>query len=510
MLRHVGSNWLLSAFQILVVLILSPFVVQSLGVEAFGVWVIVVAMTNFIGILVLGLPMASVRHVAEHVATGDTTKMNRAIATCLGMALGLSLIALAAGVALFSVFKATYLADPQWAGLSHSLTAEAQTAMGLMVLNVAAGFVGRLPYALYDAHQDFVARNLVMGSGLSLRLILTLWLLAQTPTLVVLASILLSVMASEFVVALFVIKRRHPAIRFSLKAFDKKLTRGVLSFSLFAMLLNVGSRLAFQSNALVIGWFMLPEDATRYDIGNKIFGPLTNVFLGLSMVVLPLATSLKANLQEEDLRLTLLKWTKVAWSIAILSGLYLLVLGPHFLSLWFRDVYHDESGELLQVLMVSFLFFYPVRAVALPLLMGIGHAARPALALLLMGILNVVISLALIEKHGLIGVALGTAIPNALFAAAVFVMACREVQLPVIKVLSHTLGRSTLGALPVLGLLLWIERYWTPTDVPSLLLSGLATLGLFGIVWVGFVYRNDPHINLSTILTRQTGETDAS
>ncbi|MED5329989.1 MAG: polysaccharide biosynthesis C-terminal domain-containing protein, partial [Planctomycetota bacterium] len=205
-----------------------------------------------------------------------------------------------------------------------------------------------------------------------------------------------------------------------------------------------------------------------------------------------------------------LKWTKVAWSITILSGLYLLVLGPNFLSLWFRDVYHDESGELLQVLMVSFLFFYPVRAVALPLLMGIGHAARPALALLLMGILNVGISLALIEKHGLMGVALGTAIPNALFAAAVFVMACREVQLPVIKVLSHTLGRSTLGALPVLGLLLWIERYWTPTDVPSLLLSGLATLGLFGIVWVGFVYRNDPHINLSTILTRQTGETDTS
>ena len=45
---------------------------------------------------------------------------------------------------------------------------------------------------------------------------------------------------------------------------------------------------------------------------------------------------------------------------------------------------------------------------------------------LLAGVLNVVLSVALARPLGLAGVALGTAIPNVLFAAAVLVMACRE------------------------------------------------------------------------------------
>ena len=66
--------------------------------------------------------------------------------------------------------------------------------------------------------------------------------------------------------------------------------------------------------------------------------------------------------------------------------------------------------------MVSFLIFLPIRGVALPILMGLGKPGRPAVALLVMGLLNLGLSIALIGPLGLVGVALGTAVPNVLFA----------------------------------------------------------------------------------------------
>ena len=76
--------------------------------------------------------------------------------------------------------------------------------------------------------------------------------------------------------------------------------------------------------------------------------------------------------------------------------------------------------------MVSCFAFLPVRGVALPLLLGLGKPRIPTIAFLAAGVLNLVLSIALARPFGLAGVAIGTAIPNVLFAAVVLVVACRE------------------------------------------------------------------------------------
>ena len=58
---------------------------------------------------------------------------------------------------------------------------------------------------------------------------------------------------------------------------------------------------------------------------------------------------------------------------------------------------------------------------------------------------------------GLAGVALGTAIPNVLFAVVVLAIACRELGIPMASYLGYVVPRAALGALPVLALLLWFR-----------------------------------------------------
>jgi O-antigen/teichoic acid export membrane protein len=104
-LKHIGSNWALSGLQLAAMMWLTPFILDTLGPEPNGVWVTIVSMTGFLSLFVMGVPMSTVKHIAEHVTRGDTDKANRAIGTSAGISLGLAGCALAVSVPLYFAFE---------------------------------------------------------------------------------------------------------------------------------------------------------------------------------------------------------------------------------------------------------------------------------------------------------------------------------------------------------------------------------------------------------------------
>src|SRR5437773_12359346 len=179
--------------------------------------------------------------------------------------------------------------------------------------------------------------------------------------------------------------------------------------------------------------------------------------IAIAAVVMPAATRLQTQGKTADLREIFLKWSKVALSVTIMAGLFFGVLGPRFIAWWVGPQFEHAAGQVLQILMLSYLIFLPVRGVALPILMGLGKPRLPTIGFLVAGLVNLGLSILLVRPLGLAGVALGTAIPNVLFAAAVLVQACRELDAPVAEYLRYVFPRAALGALPVRGLLLWVK-----------------------------------------------------
>ena len=225
------------------------------------------------------------------------------------------------------------------------------------------------------------------------------------------------------------------------------------------------------------------------------------------MVVMPAATRMKAKGDTSELREVFLKWSKVALSLALCVGLYLVVAGPDFLRWWLgRTGHYDElSGTITQVLMLSFFFFLPVRGVALPILMGLGLPSRPALGILAMGVLNLGLSLVLVREHGVMGVALGTAIPNVLFAAFVLTVACRELGVGLAEYLSHVAGRALVASLVPVGLLLVWKSTWPLESTFEVFGAGVVHVAVFGLVWTLFVYRGDRHFDLGAMVRARLG-----
>jgi len=233
-----------------------------------------------------------------------------------------------------------------------------------------------------------------------------------------------------------------------------------------------------------------------YVVANSLIVYLMDFVVAIAAVVSPMATKLSTEGGLNELTEIFLKWSKVALSLTILTGLFLIVLGPRFIGQWIDPSFEQPSGQVLQILMLSSFLFLPVRGVALPILMGLGKPKAPTIAFLIAGILNLLLSVVLARPLGLVGVALGTAIPNVLFALLVLRLACRELGVTLAHYTHYVVPRAAIGAIPVMALLLWFKLGLQVQDMTSLVAAGSAVVVLFGLTWVFYVYRHDPYVDL--------------
>lgn len=495
MLRNVGSTWVVIVATVAATYVITPFVIQSLGRDGYGVWTLITALTGYLSLFALGVPMASVRFLAQHAAERDTARLNQIIGSCAGLYLMIGAGALVAGGVLTTLFL-------QWYDVPAGFRAEAPLAFGLMAAQVSAGFIGLLPEGILFAHHDFMVRNLIRLAGVLLRLGLTVALLWWRASLLTLALVQVACFVFDFGVSWLIVRRRYPGIRVSLADFDWSAVRRVFSFSIYVLLLTAGARLIFETNAIVIGAYRSVGDIAYYVVANSLVVYLMEFVLAIASVVSPMATRLQTEGRLDEMREVFLKWSKVAFSLTIAVGTFLFVLGPRFIGWWIEPSFEEPSGTVLQILILSSLVFLPVRGVALPTLVGLGKPRVPTFAFLATGIANLLLSIALVGPLGLAGVALGTAIPNVVFAIVVLTLACRELHISPFQYVRYVVPKVLLGALPILAFLEWCRLALNVTSFTGLAAAGSAMLLLFGLTAVFFIYRRDPYVDLRAHLGR--------
>src|SRR5438552_18621582 len=108
MLRNVGSNWMVTLTTIAATYVVTPFTIHALGQDGYGTWTLITSITGYMSLLALGVPMASVRYLAQHVAEGDQRKMNEALASCAGLYLMIGAAAVVIGLAATALFMRVF------------------------------------------------------------------------------------------------------------------------------------------------------------------------------------------------------------------------------------------------------------------------------------------------------------------------------------------------------------------------------------------------------------------
>ena len=151
-LKNVGSSWSALAINIVVGILLSPFIVHRLGDVAFGIWILIFSITGYYGMFDLGIRSSIVRYVSKYTATNETEKLARHVNTSLFTYTVIGSLAMIVTVALAASIDRIFRVPP-------AMQTQARWLMLMAGGSVALGFPLGVFGGILDGLQRFYLTN---------------------------------------------------------------------------------------------------------------------------------------------------------------------------------------------------------------------------------------------------------------------------------------------------------------------------------------------------------------
>jgi len=180
----------------------------------------------------------------------------------------------------------------------------------------------------------------------------------------------------------------------------------------------------------------------------------------------------------------LIRGSRYGMFIIMPVGLIFMIMGKAFIGLWMGKEYMALSGGVLMILMSAHFFSlsqFPSRAICY----GLGKHHIPAYIAGLNALINLGLSLILVRRYGVLGVAFGTTIPLVVLLGGFYlVYTCRIMKISIWKYCREVYTAPVLASIPF-GLLLYLFRTYRFPETWALLFGeiGVSLLVFTGIVW---------------------------
>ncbi len=445
--RNVFSNWVGYVVNIVVSFFLAPFMVHSLGNAGYGIWVLVGSLTGYLGVLDMGLRPAIVKFVARYKSLGDDLMVNRIVNTTLIILLFAAAIVFLASLVL-SFFSVGIFKIPD------EFHGQFQLIIIIVGLNLAASFPFAIFSALLAAFERFDLGNAIQICVFLVRAIFLVVFLKLGGGLVAVGVIALAAGVTESLWRARLSLKLFPKLEINRHLADRDTFKLIAAFSSYAFIMNIASRLSFQTDAIVIGAMLSTEAITSFSIGSTMVDYLLTLISYMSTTLLPVVSALEAQQNYEKLRQLLIIGTKYCVAIILPVSFTYLVLGETFISLWMGQQYGPTSAKVLAILTCGYFGFLS-QFVANVIFVGLGKLKYLAYLNIALAFVNLGLSIILVKWLGIYGSALGTAIPLIISGSILYpIYICRTVKLGFLRYVSKSYIRPLLASLPFLSLIL--------------------------------------------------------
>ena len=429
-------------------LLMVPLLLHHLGRETYGLYAALTAIVGYFALLTFGSTLAVPRYVADLAARGEAEALNALVSTYLVAFVVVGAVGLAAGLAATPLLT-------RWIAVPDALRGAIAPAWRLVIGGWAIGLAAGLFQSLLTGLSEVHLANLANSARTALNLAVAAAVLWSGG---VLADLLLGLLAATLVssFALYVVvRRRHPAIRLSLRHARLGTMRATLQPTAYYFLMQLAALVVMGTDNIVIGVFLGVERVAAYAVAFQLWAVMLAVLWSGIDVLLPFIARWSARAEDEALRRAFLRSTKYAFAGSALAAVVLVAHGRWLIARWVGpDLAID--GRLLTVFAFMLLTASPIHTAAL-VLAGMGRHRAPAIGGAVEAALNLALSLALVRPLGMIGVALGTAISGLVTNAWVAPKAaCAE-----------------LG----IGVRDYLRSALTPALAPALLAAGVAAIG---------------------------------
>jgi O-antigen/teichoic acid export membrane protein len=500
-IKNVGSSWFSLGLNIVVGIFLSPYILHRLGDTAFGLWVLIFSVTGYYGLFDLGIRSSVVRFVSKFTATGESSKLNRLVNTSLWtytlIGAVAMLITLACGSFVDSLFRIPpeFLTTARWLFL-------------IVGTSVSLGFPLGIFSGILEGLQRFYFLNITNVIAGLLRAVFIVIALRHGYGLLTVAIITVVLPLLMSLLRAAIVLRILP-LQFSWQYFDRGSFREIASYSSATFVVMIAYKLRFKTDELVIGAFLSSTAITYFAIGDRLLDYASEVVSSLAQIFVPMSSQSEAKGDVGRLRKMFVLGNRACALIILPISLILITLGKSVIEAWVGAKYVATSYPVLLVLCIPMTLVL-AQGASPRILFGMARHRTLSWVVALEALANLILSIILVQRFGIIGDAFGTSIPLTLTALYFFPRhVCRLLGMRVRTFVREAYLLPVALNAPLLPLLLWFRHSFPAHNLLHLSLQLLVISAVYGagLLWA---YRRGHLSKASGFSAHSAGSTSVS
>ena len=469
--RNVSTRYLAFGVDAALGLLMLPFNLEHLGKPLYGLWILIGSLTVSFGLLDIGYAGAMVRFIARYRASRDSRALNEILST-------LAVVYSAIGAATFGIALLLQRYIDRIFAIEPANVSAAKYALLIAFGYMAIRFCGSVFGGVVVGFQQYYLNNIAS--------IVTSIAVAAVNVAVLLSGFgLVGLVAATTAVRVLSLLwfrynayRVYPGMRLRVTDFRLARLREVTGFSVYMLLLDIGIKLNYSADTVVLGIFLGPAAVALWAPAQRLTELLARMTNQLNESLFPFIVASDTTGRTDHLRQIYLEGTRLSLAMAIpLAGGVALLAHP-LIESWIGPSF-SETATVLQML-AALVVLRVGNTTGSGILKGAGWHQRLTTYVGITGLGNIALSVALVKPYGLMGVAIGTIVPVAIMGfAGTFPSACRRVGVP----MAHAIRKAVWPAVWPAAAMIACIRLTSPLgDV------GLFTVG-FRLLLAAVVYQ---------------------
>lgn len=468
---------------VLYMVLLVPLVVRYVGIDQYGLWTLILALTGYVGLVDLGMGTSFVPYIARYASLGSHDDVNKVIRHGLLFYSCLSVLVIGVGYGISPWLFALVRIPDAYLESARLLFFIALVGFGF---SSVAGVFGSVLSALQrmDTYNTVLA-VLLIGKFAAIMGALTL------------GYGLFGLMMADLVVGglglvpMVMLTRKHfPRLELRWRGYDPVMMKTLLKFGTQLQISRIADAVQSQFDKLILSRFIGLSAVSMYDFGSRPGGRLRALPLTAVSSLIPAVSALDAEDNKARIQAAWIRSTRYLAIVAAPLFAFFICFADDIVYVWLGDGYR-QAALTLRILSCAHVVTVIASATAL-VSQGMGEPGIQMRSTLIQATLNIILSTTFVYLFGFYGAVAGTTISVVIGSLLLFVWYGRRlVERPFETFFRVTFG-PLLSIIPSiimgLGILLVAERvlgFATRAERGGLLvLVALVFLALYGIMVV--------------------------
>ena len=391
-----------------------PLTFRYLGVERYGLWMILLSFISVLSFADMGVGSGVMNAISEANGKDDRELQRVYVTSGLVLMMGIAGILVLAGIAAFPFMPWIRLFNVKSQNVAFEGARAFLVLFSWFVLNIPLSVITRAQAGLQKAYW-----SQIIGAGGNivslLALVFAMFLHGSLPWLVMASTF--GVIVATVMNGLFLF-REHPWLIPSLQSFQRNAAKKILANGLMFFVLQCAYAVSYSSDNIVIAQIIGASAVAFYAVPQKLFGFVTTL---VSMGISPLWPAYGEAISRGDF-----KWVRRAFIVSLfltvaissVACATLAFAGPLILRVAVGKSFSAPTALL--VVLAVWGVVAAISAQLATLLNGVGVLKIQTIIAVIASLCNLTLSIYLTRSFGVVGVCLGSIITQLLITLPLY------------------------------------------------------------------------------------------